>query len=66
MASYVLIIACVILLCELAENICAIALLFIMFYGGFNTNWHVAVFGLMMPFKCSIRQCLLKTFQAHL
>lgn len=50
----------------LAENICAIALIFIMFYGGFNTNWHVAVFGLMMPFKCNIRQCILKTFQAHL
>lgn len=80
MASYVLVIACVILLCVLAEkfsdkfgmpalilfmfigmlfgsdgilkipfdnfvlaeNICAIALLFIMFYGGFNTNWPVA------------------------
>ena len=26
----------------LAENICAIALIFIMFYGGFNTNWPVA------------------------
>ena len=27
---------------ELAENICAIALVFIMFYGGFNTKWSVA------------------------
>lgn len=26
----------------LAENICAVALIFIMFYGGFNTNWPVA------------------------
>lgn len=26
----------------LAENICAIALVFIMFYGGFNTKWSVA------------------------
>ena len=27
---------------ELAENICAVALVFIMFYGGFNTKWEVA------------------------
>ncbi len=27
---------------ELAEDICAIALVFIMFYGGFNTKWQVA------------------------
>ncbi len=27
---------------ELAENICSIALVFIMFYGGFNTKWSVA------------------------
>lgn len=27
---------------ELAENICAVALVFIMFYGGFNTKWSVA------------------------
>lgn len=27
---------------KLSENICAIALLFIMFYGGFNTKWKVA------------------------
>lgn len=27
---------------ELAENICAIALVFIMFYGGFNTKWSAA------------------------
>lgn len=27
---------------ELAQNICAIALIFIMFYGGFNTKWSVA------------------------
>lgn len=26
----------------LAENICAVSLIFIMFYGGFNTNWPVA------------------------
>lgn len=80
MALFVLVIACVILLCVLAEkfsdkfgmpalilfmfigmlfgsdgifkipfdnfvlaeNICTIALIFIMFYGGFNTNWPVA------------------------
>lgn len=27
---------------ELAENVCSIALVFIMFYGGFNTKWSVA------------------------
>lgn len=27
---------------ELAENVCAVALVFIMFYGGFNTKWDVA------------------------
>lgn len=27
---------------ELAENICSVALVFIMFYGGFNTKWSVA------------------------
>lgn len=27
---------------ELAENICSIALVFIMFYGGFNTKWSLA------------------------
>lgn len=27
---------------EVAENICSIALVFIMFYGGFNTKWSVA------------------------
>ncbi len=27
---------------KLAENICSIALIFIMFYGGFNTKWSVA------------------------
>ena len=27
---------------QLAENICSIALIFIMFYGGFNTKWQAA------------------------
>ena len=27
---------------ELAENVCSVALVFIMFYGGFNTKWSVA------------------------
>lgn len=27
---------------KLAENICSVALVFIMFYGGFNTNWQAA------------------------
>ena len=27
---------------RLAENICSVALVFIMFYGGFNTKWSVA------------------------
>lgn len=27
---------------ELAENVCSIALIFIMFYGGFNTKWQAA------------------------
>lgn len=27
---------------KMAENICSIALVFIMFYGGFNTKWEVA------------------------
>ena len=27
---------------KLAENVCSVALIFIMFYGGFNTKWQAA------------------------
>ena len=27
---------------EIASNICTVALIFIMFYGGFNTKWSIA------------------------
>ena len=48
---------------EAAERICSVALIFIMFYGGFGTRWEAArpaaVFLLLAPFRCGVRQCLL-------
>lgn len=42
MVVVILGIACIIMLCILAENVCSVALIFIMFYGGFNTKWQAA------------------------
>jgi len=42
MVVIILCVACIIMLCVLAENVCSVALIFIMFYGGFNTKWQAA------------------------